>query len=174
MVLALQGTEWIALGSLAVAAPGVAASFGTQILALKERRDERDESARTADRQRAADALAPVLALVDDIEPNRVGINASPEVDKALTERSRQWADELRGPLLGIVASSPSPEVRAKARAVVIAVSNAVVSARWLCRDTLTHESRIDQLEVARTDHDEALAATDRLAALLRGEDPGA
>ena len=56
MTFALQGPEWIALGSLVVAALGVTVTFGSQVLALKERRDERAENVRAQDRQRAADA----------------------------------------------------------------------------------------------------------------------
>jgi hypothetical protein len=111
-----------------------------------------------------------VLALLDDIEPMRVGVNATPQMDEWLRQRARQWAEELPLPLLGVVASSPSPDVRQAASAAVVAVGNAVRSAQFLSRDMLTHRGPRDQLEVARSDYSEARSATARLAQLLRGE----
>lgn len=154
----------LTLGSAAVAASAVLVATRLQLRHSAQGRRAAD-SARQ--RERAALAVAPVLSLLDDTEPQRLTSVPDTRTLTIMNELWERWR-ALRDPVLAFGAAHPSGEIDRLARELATDVSNALTSVHWLVHD-LPESWSTDALETAKKDHAMARRRADELLAALRG-----
>lgn len=153
----------LTLGSAAVAAGAVLIATRLQLRHSAEGRRAAD-SARQ--RERAALAVAPILSLLDDTEPQRLTSVPDTRTLTIMNELWERWR-VLREPVLAFGAAHPSGDVDRLARELATDVSNALTSVHWLVHD-LPESWSADALETAKKDHALARRRAEELLAALR------
>jgi hypothetical protein len=153
----------LTLGSAAVAASSVLIATRLQLRHSAQGRRAAD-SARM--RERAALAVAPVLSLLDDTEPQRLTSVPDTRTLTIMNELWERWR-ALRDPLLAFGAAHPSGDVDRRVRELATDVSNALTSVHWLVHD-LPESWSAEALETAKKDHATARRRADELLAALR------
>ena len=121
-------------------------------------------------RVRTAEVLAEVRTLLNDANPDRIGINASKERSPALLADLRERHDRLRVPLLTTLGSGPSPEVRHLGVLLEMALNNAIAADESFVRELL--DGTRDVLPVrqeALEHHTTAMRVHDRLQEMTQG-----
>jgi hypothetical protein len=159
----IQPSDVIALAALAVAAL-------TLVLTELRARHERTVTERRLRQARAADAIGPVVALLDDADPALV-FNTNAETPEKLARLDETWKTSVRGPLLALAVSSLSADERRLARALSVAVHNAlyVTSTRAMHFVDRSRDQGWTDAE-ARAEHDQARRLVNELAAVVRGD----
>jgi hypothetical protein len=153
----------LTLGAAAVAAGAVLVATRLQLrYAAQGRRAA--ESARQ--RERAALAVAPVLSLLDDTEPQRLTSVPDTRTLTIMNELWERWR-ALRDPVLAFGAAHPSGAVDRLARELATDVSNALTSVHWLVHD-LPESWSTEALETAKKDHTTARRRADELLGAVR------
>ena len=163
-------TVTLAVAPILGAVVGAAiALFGTWLTNRTAQQLHEAETA-TRTRQRGAEALAPVGALLADIDPDELAFNVRPASADAIRKHQEQWK-ELRERTLVVGTSEPIPHLAEATQRLVTAVGNAINSAAWLVNNRLKHEGdlRFDR-ELARCDHSRALDILDVTLSAVRGE----
>jgi hypothetical protein len=153
----------LTLGSAAVAASAVLVATRLQLRHSASGRRAAD-SARH--RERAALAVAPILSLLDDTEPQRLTSVPDTRTLTIMNELWERWR-ALRDPVLAFGAAHPSGEIDRLARELATDVSNALTSVHWLVHD-LPESWSAEALETAKKDHALARRRADELLAALR------
>ncbi len=162
----IQPSDVIALGALAVAAL-------TLVLTELRARHERTGTERRLRQARAADAIGPGVALLDNADPDRLSVNADAQTREKLARLDERWTT-LREPLLALAVSSPSADERRLARALSVAIHNTLVSAKTRAMHFV--DGSIDQVWTraeARDRHEQARRLVDELASVVRGDAKG-
>jgi hypothetical protein len=154
----------LALGSALVAS-------GAAIVAMKIQLRYASEGRRAAERarqrERAALAVAPILSLLDETEPQRLTSVPGTQTLTIMNELWERWRT-LRDPVLAFGASHPSGRVDELARELATNMSNALTSVHWLVHD-LPESWSAEALETAKKDHAAARRRADELLAAVRG-----
>jgi hypothetical protein len=138
----------LTLGSAAVAAAAVLIAMRLQLRHAAQGRRAADKARQ---RERAALAVAPVLSLLDEIEPQRLTSVPDTRTMTIMNELWERWRT-LREQL---------------SRALATDVSNALTSVHWLVHD-LPESWSAEALETAKKDHTAARTRADELLAAVR------
>jgi len=153
----------LTLGSAAVAAAAVVIAMRLQLRHAAQGRSAADKARQ---RERAAVAVAPVLSLLDEIEPQRLTSVPDTRTMTIMNELWERWR-MLRDPVLAFGAGHPSGHVEQLARALATDVSNTLTSVNWLVHD-LPESWSAEALETAKKDHTAARKQADELLAAVR------
>ena len=153
----------LTLGSAAVAAAAVLIAMRLQLRHAAQGRRAADKARQ---RERAAIAVAPVLSLLDEIEPQRLTSVPDTRTMTIMNELWERWR-MLRDPVLAFGAAHPSGHVEQLARALATDVSNTLTSVHWLVHD-LPESWSAEALETAKKDHTAARKQADELLAAVR------
>jgi hypothetical protein len=153
----------LTLGSAAVAAGSVLIATRLQLRYAAGGRRAADD---TRQRERAALAVAPVLSLLDETDPQRLTAVPDTQTLTIMNELWERWR-ALRDPVLAFGAAHPSAEVDELARDLATDVSNALTSVHWLVHD-LPESWSADALETAKKDHATARSRAEELLGALR------
>jgi hypothetical protein len=153
----------LTLGSAAVSAGAVLLATRFQLAHAAAGRRAADNARQ---RERAALAVAPVLSLLDDTEPQRLTSVPDTRTLTIMNELWERWR-VLRDPVLAFGAAHPSGDVDRLARELATDVSNALTSVHWLVHD-LPESWSADALATAKKDHATARRRAEELLAALR------
>lgn len=116
--------------------------------------------------RRDAEALGPVLAYLDDTQPDRQAVNVPGEVDAAsvrLTELTTRWRS-VREPLYLLKVSHPDMEVRAGARKLIADLGNVHHWLGWFVADMVKGRDFQESLKQLRTAHQGATECAEDLS----------
>lgn len=108
-----------------------------------------------------AEAFGPALLLLERIDPDRVSVNVSADLDV----ETAKWADlakqnEIaRAGLLVVSAGHPRRRVRELAETAQIKLANAYNDSRWQADDMAHHKGDQDWRAHAKETHAEAVSA---------------
>ncbi len=153
--------------TLGAAALSAGAVLATTRLQLRHASRGREAAEKARQRERASLAVAPVLSLLDDTEPQRLTSVPDTRTLTIMNELWDRWRS-LRDPVLAFGAAHPSGQVDQLARDLATDVSNALTSVHWLVHD-LPESWSAEALETARKDHAAARRRADELLAAVRG-----
>ena len=153
----------LALGSSALAAGAVLVATRLQLQHASRGRQTADKARQ---RERASLAVAPVLSLLDDTEPQRLTSVPDTRTLTIMNELWDRWRS-LRDPVLAFGAAHPSGDVDRLARDLATDVSNALTSVHWLVHD-LPESWSTEALETAKKDHAIARRRAEELLAEVR------
>ena len=154
----------LTLGAAALSAGAVLVATRLQ---LRHASRGRESAEKARQRERASLAVAPVLSLLDDTEPQRLTSVPDTRTLMIMNELWDRWRS-LRDPVLAFGAAHPSGHVDQLARDLARDVSNALTSVHWLVHD-LPESWSAEALETARKDHVAARKRADELLAAVRG-----
>jgi hypothetical protein len=157
------GIVALALGSAIVSSAAVIAATRVQLRYAAEGRRAAEQARQ---RERAALAVAPVLSLLDETEPQRLTSVPGTQTLTVMSELWERWR-ALRDPVLAFGAAHPSGRVDQLARDLATDVSNALTSVHWLVHD-LPESWSAEALDTAKKDHATARRRADELLAEVR------
>jgi hypothetical protein len=133
---------------------------------LQGRRQDRAD--RDQRRDRAAEVIAEVKALLTDMNPERLGFNARQETfDMTLAELEERW-QRLRVPLLTLWGGHPSKEVRDLSREIEIAAGNTLIDGKWFVADLLRGKDHEEAHDNARLWHERATKLVNEVLEAIR------
>jgi hypothetical protein len=139
-------------------------------LQLRHARGER-EAAELSERQRkGAAAVAPVLSLLNDADPQRLTSTPGTQTLTLINEMLERW-NALRDPIIVFGASDSSLRIGEATDKLVVAVSNALTATHWLIHDLPESWSK-ESLETARANNAQALKLTHDVLELIRSGRP--
>lgn len=153
----------LTLGSGLVAASAAIVAMKLQLHYARQGTEAAD---RARQRERGALAVAPVLSLLDEAEPQRLTSVPGSQTLTVMKELWQRWT-MLRDPILAFGAAHPSQQVEQLVKNFVTDVSNALTSTNWLVHD-LPESWSTEALETAKKDHAVARRRADELLAEMR------
>jgi hypothetical protein len=122
---------------------------GASLQGRRQDRVDRDQR-----RDRAAEVIAEVKALLTDLNPERLGFNAHEGTfDTSFTRLEERW-QRLRVPLLTLWGGHPSKQVRDLSRDLEIAATNTLINGKWFVVDLLRGKDSEEAHENARLWHE--------------------
>jgi hypothetical protein len=143
-----------------------AAALTAAQLQLRHARREREAAERSERQRKGAVAVAPVLSLLNDANPQRLTSTPGTQTLTLINEMLERW-NTLRDPIIVFGASDSSRRIGEATDELVVAVSNALTATHWLIHD-LPESWSSESLETARANNAQALTLTRDLLELIR------
>jgi hypothetical protein len=163
-------TVSITLGAAVVAVLGTLAATWMQ---LRHSRRAREAAERERWREKGADVVAPLLSLIEDAEPLRLGL-ARGNLNLRVLDLSTKWGF-LRNQLTVFATAHPSPEVGKTVAEITKAVPLALMNGEIFVKNYVGPDAQFEGREEARasaeTSHARAAELAEKLLVEVRGSE---